>query len=151
MGESHVYDKAKYHRGDAAQYGLGERHAAHHIAYFVRWLLERGLFSPERIAGGDVPRVDGRVDGTRLLDWFSREMDDCLLDEALSEEGDRFARDYYEERYLVDYVGVLAANLESAYHVAWSEENWQRIAVVLDRRHAEFLKPKRRWWPFGGR
>ncbi|MBM4014741.1 MAG: hypothetical protein FJ293_07240 [Planctomycetes bacterium] len=116
----------------------------------MRWLLERGLFAPELLALGRAPLADGRVDGAQLLDRFERELDGCLLSDMLTEQGDRFARDYYERRWLADYVDAVGGNDPSPYAVAWNESNWQRLAELLDRRYAEFQKPKRRWWPFGG-
>ena len=46
-----VYDKGKYHDGSIEEAGLPEKHADHHIVYFLRWLITNDLMSDEFPAG----------------------------------------------------------------------------------------------------
>ena len=152
MGEAHVYDKAKYHLGDVRKAGLAEEHAAHHLLYFVRWLLGKGLLAPELLDRSSAILAKQRTGEARLHDvlaWW----DDGLLSDMLTDEGDRFARHYYElgkGAYAADYAQTLLRGEPTIYHVAWSEENWRRLEPVIERRWEEWKRPKRRWWPFGG-
>ena len=60
--------------------------------------------------------------------------DEQFAEEDLSEEGNRFAKSYFESRYLEDYEACLGAGLASLYHVEDSPENSSKIEAVLDER-----------------
>jgi hypothetical protein len=70
-------------------------------------------------------------------------LDGTLTDEDLSEEGNAFARDYFDfdrGRYLADYEATVAKGLPSLYHVQDSWKNYEKMSPVIDRRYAEWKK-----------
>lgn len=153
MRSPHVYDKAKYHHETIHQHGLSEEHAANHTVIFLRWLIEHGMMSDlfER-EGPDILRRFRAGEATihQLYDWW----DCCLINDMLSEEGNVFALHYFDfdrGRYLRDYVAALQGTLPTEFHVDYTEDNYQRMRQIIDRRYEGWKRPKRRWWPFGSR
>jgi hypothetical protein len=141
----HVYDKAKYHDDTIDELGLPEAHAANHTVFFLRWLIERSLVSDMfETEGADVLgafRV-GKASIHDVYDWWDR----CLVDDMLSDDGNAFARSYFDfERgdYLEDYVRVLQRDLPSEFHVPFTEENYRAIAATIDARYAAWRQPSR--------
>ena len=63
----------------------------------------------------------------------------------LSGEGNDFARSYFDFRkgkYLSDYFGELQGNLWSGFQVPYTEENYQRMKSIIDRRYDEWKRSK---------
>ena len=150
MSSPHVYDKAKYHYETIEKFGLAERYAANHTVFFLRWLIERNmmsdLFTQE---SGDMLRKFRAGEATihQVYEWW----DCCLVDEMLSEEGNAFAMHYFNfdrGSYLNDYASTLQRGLPTQFHVDYTEDSYQKIRQVIDRRYNEWKKPKNKWWPF---
>ena len=83
----------------------------------------------------------------QVYEWW----DCCLIDGMLSEEGNAFAMHYFDfekGRYIHDYIATLQRGLPDEYHIVFSEDNYQAMKQVIDRRYAEWKKPKSKWWPF---
>lgn len=159
-----VYDKGKYHLETVENYGLPESHAYHHTLYFFRWLIEHDLMSDE-FRAETKPFGQDNVTNDAVLqtyEWW----DCCLVDDMLSDEGNAFAQYYFdfdEGGYLSDYMGLLQAGLPSEYHIPLTEENYQQLKQIIDRRYAEWKartqglssqSPKdspstpKNWWEF---
>lgn len=140
-----VYDKAKYHDETISELGLPEEHAANHTVFFLRWLIERSLVSDFfENEGGDILRAfqHGRASIHDVYEWWDR----CLIDEMLSNEGNAFARTYFDFEhgdYLKDYSRVLQRDLPSEFHVAYTEGNYQAIRDVIDTRYAAWQQASR--------
>ena len=134
-----VYDKGKYHLEAVEECGLPESHACHHALFFFRWLIEHDLMS-DWFRSETEPFEPGGVTNAAVLqtyEWW----DCCLVDDMLSDEGNAFARHYFDfekGKYLSDYMGSLKGDLPSEYHIAFSEENFQRFKPIIDRRYAEW-------------
>lgn len=136
MGTPYVYDKAKYHAETVEDYGLPEEHAANHTVFFLRWLIEQDLMSTEFVeeSAGILAKVRaGRAGIHEVYEWW----DCCLIDDMLADEGNAFARHYFDfddGAYLRDYAETLQRDLTSEFHVEYSEENYRLIKSVIDRR-----------------
>jgi hypothetical protein len=152
MTQPHVYDKAKYHDESIQQYGLPEEHAANHTIVFLRWLIEHQLMSNFFCNEGAKVLESFRAGKATIYDVYSW-WDSCLVDDMLSEEGNAFAMHYFDfdrGRYIHDYIKTLQRGLPSEFHVEYTEENYQLMRKVIDRRYDEWQRNgKRRWWPFG--
>lgn len=166
-----VYDKGKYHLDTVEEYGLPESHAYHHTVYFFRWLLEQDLMSDEF-------RAETKFDKTaisnevvlRIYEWW----DTCLIDDMLSDEGNAFSQSYFDfdkGEYLRDYIRLLQGSLQSEFHIPLTEEDYQQLKPIIDRRYEQwkkrfFTSPRenplpsslpygpskpKRWWKFWGR
>ena len=65
--------------------------------------------------------------------------DDKLTDDDLNNEGNAFAKEYYEEEvYFDDFDEVLGNNLPTLYHVEDTWENYELIKEKLDVRFSEW-------------
>jgi hypothetical protein len=65
----------------------------------------------------------------------------------LSEEGNAFAMHYFDferGRYIHDYIAALQGSLPSEFHVDCTEDNYQKMRQVIDRRYDEWKTPKKR-------
>jgi hypothetical protein len=84
----------------------------------------------------------GSVTIHALYEWWDR----CLVDDMLSDEGNAFAKNYFDfERgsYLKDYALTLQRDLESEFHVPFTEQNYQAIRVVIDQRYGDWQRASR--------
>jgi hypothetical protein len=147
----HVYDKAKYHYETTEKFGLSEEHAANHTVMFLRWLIERRMMSEffEKEAEGILKQFRaGEVSIHKIYEWW----DCCLIDDMLSEDGNAFAMHYFDferGRYIHDYMATLKGRLQSEFHVDYTEESYQKMRQVIDRRYDEWKTPKKKsWWKF---
>jgi hypothetical protein len=73
-------------------------------------------------------------------------LDGCLIDYMLTDEGNRFAVDYFDfdrGKYLADYEELLAKSLPSLYHVEDTWENYEIISKKIDERYADWKQQQR--------
>ena len=122
-----------------------------HTGMFLAWALLGGLGSPELSRDAQSLRSRATTPGR----FFYDQQDGKFVGEQLNDEGNAFAAVYFEPEkggYLHDYADVLAQDVETAYHVADTWANFERLKPMLDRRLAEWrrgeLKPKQPWWKF---
>src|SRR5688572_15876770 len=105
MNSPHVYDKAKYHYETIEEFGLSEEHADNHTVVFLRWLIEHDLISKAFVENsGDMLEKfrAGKASIHELYEWW----DCCLIEDMLSEEGNKFAMHYFDfdkGMFLQDY------------------------------------------------
>jgi hypothetical protein len=142
----HVYDKAKYHYETIQQRGLSEEHASNHTVCFLRWLIEHDLMSAFFVKeSGAVLKSyrAGKASIHEVYDWWDR----CLIDDMLSDEGNAFAKHYFDfdcGRYLHDYADSLQGKLLTVLHIDYSEANYQRIRQLIERRYKEWKGTKKK-------
>jgi len=144
-----VYDKSKYHAETVGQYGLAESHASHHTLFFLRWLIDNDLMGEEFLA--EAAPIEEYRAGRRTLLSLYEWWDCCLIEGMLSEEGNRFARHYFDfdrGHYLSDYRKILQGSLPSEYHVEFSDRNYGKLKPVIDRRYRRWKQSNKWWWPF---
>ncbi|MDF1702997.1 MAG: hypothetical protein P1V36_17755, partial [Planctomycetota bacterium] len=130
-----TYDDAREHRGTLPA-DLPRKAGATHIGMFFAWCALRGLTSewhgrldPDRIERLKRREITGR---DYVLDY----LDGKLEDEHLTPAGQAFAAAYVASgRYLEDYTRVLAADLESPYHVPDGWEAFDELVPTLDAAH----------------
>ena len=146
------YDDVSWHTGaEEWPQGLAPEAAATHSGMFLAWALLEGL-------GGDVFDAE---DHERLKKRsvtpgrFFLDSDGKLVDEMLSEEGNRFAEAYFDldkGQYLHDYDRVLCrGKVQVAYELPDTWENFDTLKPVLDRRLDEFRRGvlgRKPWWKF---
>jgi len=134
-----VYDKAEWHYDGDYPDDLPDENGATHIGMFLAWVVLHELEGelhrdewPEALAALRARRITGR-------DFVMKQCDGTLGEDELSPEGNDFAADYYaSDQYLADYANVLSGDNPTLYHVADTWENYDRIAVVIDRRFKEW-------------
>lgn len=124
------YDDASWHSEGEFPAELPESAGATHIGMFLVWAWQNGLggesfddFSEEfEEALSERETSPGEI--------FTTLCDGKLIDEDLSEEGNAFANDYYEDTengYLPDYLKTIASGLPTIYH---ADDTWDNFAVV---------------------
>ncbi len=136
----HVYDKAKYHY-EATDFPkeFPIEQAYVHTGFFVGWLVERGfLLAADNITQSLVRQCRNReITGADLYG----KLGECLLDYMINEEGNLFAREYYNfssGAFLPDYREILAQGLSSDYAVKDTWENFVLIKERFDQRFQEW-------------
>lgn len=142
MKGPHVYDKAKYHYDGDYPDELPIEQAFVHTGMFLGWLIDRGLYSDEywQDMQGYIASFKSReMTGARVYEVC----DGALVDDMLSDEGNAFARAYFdfdEGAYINDYEQLLAEDLPTTYHVEDSWDNYEKLKEVIDRRYEEWKK-----------
>ncbi|MCW5732580.1 MAG: hypothetical protein KIS73_00545 [Enhydrobacter sp.] len=130
-------DKVDLHSGaDDFPDDVPEENGATHIGWFVRWVIERGLFVAEEGTPADV--IDAVRTGTMSgRDFVMEHLDGKLWPSDLSEEGQAFADTHYDG-YLKDVGGLLIQDLESVYYAEDSDANYRMVAAALNERWERF-------------
>lgn len=122
-----------------------------HSGLYLGWIIDRDLYSDEfREASEElITRFKAReiTEPEVYESW-----DGCLVDSALSAEGNAFSRRYFDfdqGRFLADYEELLAAGLPTLFHVANTWDNYDRLRVRLDQRYEEWRRHHARTpWQF---
>jgi hypothetical protein len=134
------YDDAEYYFMDFVT-DLPNENGGRHMGLFLEWAIRRGLASEELMAEADALR-SGRTTGLDLLFEYC---DGKLFDTDLSDEGNAFAAEYYEQHHIDDFIEAInvSPNEESADAVFGAEITPQRHARVLwqlDRRYSDWRR-----------
>lgn len=137
------YDDASWHYGGDFPEGLPEEQAYVHSGLFLGWAIEAGLVSDDflRETEEEVAAFRARkITGPQL---FESAWDGKLFVEMLTEEGNAFAREYFDYArggYLADYEQTLGEDLPSLYHVPDTWESYNKLKPVLEERFAEWKR-----------
>ncbi len=140
-----VYDKAKWHFEGNFPSDLNNFQAYIHTGMFLGWLIESDLVSAEFLEDfpNDVQSFSKReLTGAQI---YNQCCDGVLLLNDLSEEGNKFALNYFElsnGKYMADYEMTLANGLPSTYHVPDTWSNYDKLKSMLDKRFVEFNQNK---------
>ncbi|MTG98249.1 MULTISPECIES: hypothetical protein [Myroides] len=149
------YDDASWHYGGDYPQGLADECAATHIGMFLKWCIEKKLYSQELFEDSE-QEIEELLEGELTGAEFLLEVcDEKFVSYDLNEQGNAFAKAYYDEdtaftakynSYLEDYTSVFnqkahQANqhFDSIYHVADTQENYLLIKTVIDKRYIEWL------------
>ena len=136
---THVYDKAKWHLDGDFPDDVPADNAFVYGGLFLAWAIERDLVSKafREDNTDDIAAVRARQKtGPRLY----RELDGALDAEMLSREGNAFAKAYFDDAYIDDFIDELTSDLPSVYHVADTWESFEAMCGVLDRRFAAWRR-----------
>lgn len=158
MSEPKVYDKAKWHDVTVAGYGLPHVHASHHIVFFFRWCIEQDFISEWLRDEWPADYAAVREGRLSALDYFNQ-LDRCLIDDMLTDEGNAFAAAYFDYNagcYIDDLIATLKGSLPSEYHIPFNEDTYGRMKALMDRRYASWkagdiasvARMERKWWQF---
>jgi hypothetical protein len=165
-----TFDKAKWHYDTpSAPTGISHEAGATHIAFFLRWCVEKDFINKEtaRECAKELEQIKNKtLDGREfILHWF----DGTLTTEELNTKGALFATAYYGREntrfaqtygtYTGDYGELVTSKLtipnidssdDNAYfYVEYNEENYEIVKSVIDKRYEEFLSLKKRNYKSG--
>jgi hypothetical protein len=114
-----------------------------HIGLYLTWIIDNNLVSEMHLNENSesIALVKRREKTGR--DFLVTVCDQKFLEDDLNEEGLEFTRYYYSDgndmkQYIIDYLNVLAGDLESVYHVDNTWNNFERISKVIDGRYKEW-------------
>jgi hypothetical protein len=144
------YDDASWHyEGDYPE-NLPVENASTHIGFFLKWCILNSLVS-ESLTDDAEEEIQSVVQGEMTGAQFLIDMcDEKLCEEDLSETGNLFAMDYYQEdtkfgkkfnSYLADF-SEMTSGYPSSYHMEDSLENYELIAGKIDERYEQWKKFK---------
>lgn len=146
MSDVRVYDKMKWHVESVEEMGLDESNAAHHIAYFFRWLLDHQMTS-DMLRQDFAQELAAYRNGSLSALDFLLICDGCLVSDMLSTEANAFAHDYYGPQrsvYLPDFDKCFGNRYANVYQVPWSEDIYREIGAVIDKRLEEWKRKQDR-------
>lgn len=136
------YDDASWHYGaDNFPKHLPPAAGATHTGMFVAWAFLSGLAGELHIEDfpENIPRLAAR--SVTPGAFFLEACDGKFTDEDLTDEGNRFAADYFDFEkgmYLADYEKVLGKEAGDLYSVPDTWESFDRLKPVLDNRLSEW-------------
>jgi hypothetical protein len=132
-----------WHYGGDFPENLPVENGGTHIGMYLAWVINNELINETHLNEDDesLDRVKKREMTGR--DFLINVCDEKFSEGDLNEEGLKFTRYYYSDErdmkeYIVDYLKVLAADLESVYHVDDTWENYDKICKVIDVRYREW-------------
>jgi hypothetical protein len=137
------YDDASWHYGGDFPSELPHEAGATHIGMFLAWALTRDLVGALHVEESQEAVEEVRSRRMTGAEFLISQCDEKLTDEDLSDLGNEFARQYYEETYFDDYCAEFE-EADTAYHVEDTWENFERLALVIDRRFAEWQDRKKK-------
>ena len=139
------FDDASWHYGGDFPEGLDPSAGATHIAMFLAWAAFRDLLSEIHtdLSSGELERLRSRT--VTPTQWFMHNCDGKFLDEDLNEEGNLFAKSYYDTSeaekpsgsYLEDYERTFP-NTASLYEIPDNWETFDRLAPMIDQRFVQW-------------
>ncbi|HEX4796831.1 MAG TPA: hypothetical protein VH370_23770 [Humisphaera sp.] len=134
-----VYDKAKWHSDGDFPKGLPYENGGTHVGMFLAWVINHGMAGPDLTdeAASDLEEVrQRRLTGRTVL--FNH-LDGVLSDEDLNDEGNAFAKHYYQ-KYQGEYDALIRRKLKTAYHASDDWATYDMVAAMIDRAYSEFRK-----------
>lgn len=139
-----AYDRMDWHYGsDNFPDDLEPENGGTHIGMFLAWVINNHLEGELHVneSQESLARVCSRQMTGR--EFLEQECDEKFWEVDLNEEGNAFAKYYYDsDKYIDDYVEIFCDNFPSIYHVEDIWENYDKIAKVLDKRFNEWKRQK---------
>lgn len=133
-----VYDKAKYHSESVHELDLPDEQSAVHTAFFLGWLMDNDLCSPEFVEDTRADIAAYKQREKTALEIYAR-WDYCLVDDMLNDEGNAFAQSYFDfsnGKYIDDFIELLARKLPSEFHVPYTWKNQKKINHRVSKRYS---------------
>ena len=139
------FDDALWHYGGDFPEDLDPSAGATHIAMFLAWAAFRDLLGRIHtdLSSGELEQLRSR--SITPTQWFMHNCDGKFLDEDLNEEGNFFAKSYYDASeaeesaspYLRDYEQTLP-NTASLYEVPDNWETFDKLTPIIDQRFVQW-------------
>lgn len=138
MKKPKVYDKAKWHYGGNFRKDLEDHQGFVHTGMFVGWLIDHDMIS-EEFAPETARFRSGELTGAKVYELW----DGVLVDDMLTDEGNRFAQAYFDfetGQYINDYGEILSRGLPTMYHVQDTRANYERLKQRINQRYDVWKK-----------
>lgn len=142
FAEPVAYDRADWHYGGEFPEDLPPEAGGTHIGMFLGWAIMRGLESEAHREGSAEALKAVRERRMTGRDFLMKECDEKFTEKDLNDEGNAFVEAYFLKEgpggYLSDYEETLGDDLPSLYHVEDTWPNFDKFALILDWRFAEW-------------
>ena len=119
-----------------------------HTGFYLTWIIENELFETngDDQLNSEISKVKKRQ--LTGAEFFKRNLDGVLMDDDLTELGNKFTYNYYEKGiFLEDYSKTLLTDLPTLYHIQDNWENYEKFKPVMDKRFKRWEKSKKpKWW-----
>ena len=143
-----VYDKAKWHIGGEFPKELNNFQGYVHTGFYLTWIIEKDFFNYDNneILIKEIKKLKNReITGA---EFFEKNLDGVLLDEDLTEKGNKFTFEYYEKgKFLDDYSEKLGKKFPTLYHIKDNWKNYDELKPILEKRFMNWEKlNKPKWW-----
>lgn len=138
--QKNIYDNARNHFLGNFPESLPIEQAYVHIGMYLGWVIKNNLYSEyfEEEAEHQIFRFNRKELSCTIL---SEIWDGYLGHELFNKEGNMFTYYYYGGGlYKKDYLGALAGDLPSLYHVKDSWENFDKLSKIITQRFQEWKK-----------
>ena len=138
------YDDASWHYGGDFPDDLPDTAGATHIGMFLAWALINDMAGELHLDGSQesIKKVKNRdMTGSEFL---IRECDEKFTDEDLNNEGNSFAKYYFDDdeegygKYISGYEEALSSELPSMYHVKDTWENFDKLKSLIDKAYQQW-------------
>lgn len=135
------YDDASWHYGGDFPSDLPAAAGGTHIGMFVAWCLLNGMAG--EVHTEELPDILEKLKNRERTPgaWFLGACDGKFVDEDLSEEGNAFAKSYFDfdvGQYLSDYESSVGSGLPSLYHVSDTWQTFDALSPIIQRRYHEW-------------
>lgn len=143
-----IYDKAKWHFGGDFPKELDNFQGYVHTGFYLAWIIEKEFLKNDNneLIIKEIEKVKNReITGA---EFFEKNLDGVLMNEDLTELGNKFSYEYYEKGgFLHDYYEKLGDDLPTLYHIKDNWENYEKLKPTLEKRFKSWEKSNRpKWW-----
>jgi hypothetical protein len=143
-----AYDRADWHYGGDYPKDLPPENGGTHIGMFLAWAIMNGLEGAFHGKESSVSLAAVRARQMTGRQFLFQECDEKFWEEDLNDEGNAFAKDYYDSsnapgfRYDEDYDRIFGAGLPTLYHLEDTWHHYDKIAPVISQRFEEWRKKR---------
>ena len=146
------YDDASWHYEGKYPKNLPDNNAAIHIGMFITWCIDNDLLSEEQKEDSNEDIQNVKIRKMTGGEFLIKNCDEKLSDNDLCEWGNEFAGDYYNDAtkfskkygsYGNDFCEIFS-EYETAYHVEYTWENYEKVKHIIDMRFGEWRKYKKK-------
>jgi hypothetical protein len=143
------YDRVDWHYGNDYPDNLPPENGGTHIGMFLAWAINNGLVGLLHLQNSGISLEKVRKKQMTGREFLLEECDEKFWDEDLNEEGNAFAKSYYEPYvYFSDYEKTFD-KYPTLYHVEDTWENYEKIAQVITSRYRKWKSSSEKmWWQF---
>lgn len=138
-----VYDDLDWHYKKDWPRELPKKLAATHTGMFLAWAIDNNMLSDElyNTEKRAIRAVqDGKMTGA---EFYIEIMEGKFTSDDLNKKGNAFTRDYFDGRYIDDYMYVLDDDFfDSIYEVQNTWKNFEKLERMLDKRLREWKPSK---------
>jgi hypothetical protein len=135
-------DKMNWHYGGDFPENLPTENGGTHIGMYLAWVINNELIGEMHVKESSASIESVKTRRMTGRDFLINECAGKFSKDDLNDEGLKFTRYYYGDDdmkdYIIDYLNVLAPDLESVYHVEDTWENYDKISNVMDSRFREW-------------